>query len=142
MQRLSQYFKPPSQSSAASWGFLLLRIVAGLAMMMHGWGKIQAPMSWMGAGAPVPGIFQALAALSEFGGGLFWILGLLTPLASLGIFFTMAVATYTHAIQRGDPFVGTGPTYEPALLFLSIAVLFFAAGPGRYSVDQKVFGSR
>ena len=33
-------------------------------------------------GAAVPGALQALAAVAEFGGGLCWVLGALTPLAS------------------------------------------------------------
>jgi len=121
-----------------SLAILLVRLVVGLAFMLHGWGKIQHPLSWMGPEAPVPGIFQALAALSEFGGGLAWILGLLTPLASLGIFFTMGVAAFTH-ISRGDAFVGPAPTYELALVYLSVSILLLLAGPGKYSADFKIF---
>lgn len=116
-------------------GLLALRIVAGLAFVLHGWGKIQHPFTWMGPDATMPGILQALAAVSEFGGGLAWILGALTPLFSLGILCTMAVATYTHAIVRGDPFVGHDSSYELALVYLCIAVLFLLLGPGRFSVD-------
>ncbi len=73
-----------------AFSFLLLRLFAGSALMMHGWGKIQAPFNWMDKmpNHP-PAILQALAALSEFGGGLALILGLLTPLACLGIACTM-----------------------------------------------------
>jgi putative oxidoreductase len=123
-------------------GLLLLRLVVGLAFMFHGWGKIQAPFSWMGPDAGVPGFLQALAALSEFGGGLFWILGVLTALASLGIAFTMAFAVYFHAVINGDPFVAMGPgqgSYELALVYLVVAILLLAAGPGRFSVDNKIF---
>ena len=74
-------------------GLLVLRIVSGLAFVFHGWGKIQNPTGWMGPDAGVPGIFQARAAISEFVGGLAWILGALTPLFSLGLLCTMAVAT-------------------------------------------------
>jgi putative oxidoreductase len=59
---------------------LVIRVVTGIAFMLHGWGKIQAPMSWMGPDAPVPGVFQFLAAFSEFGGGIAWALGFLFPL--------------------------------------------------------------
>jgi putative oxidoreductase len=89
----------------------------------------------MGPDAPTPGILQALAALSEFGGGLAWVLGALVPLASLGLFFTMAFAVYFHAVVRGDPFVGQAGSYEPALLYLAIAVMLMTVGPGLYSVD-------
>src|SRR6476660_9665973 len=89
----------------AAIALLALRLVVGTAFMMHGWGKIQHPFGWMPPDAPVPAVLQALAALSEFGGGLAWIVGLLTPLACLGILGTMSVALRFH-ISRGDPFVG------------------------------------
>lgn len=127
----------------AAVGLLLLRLVAGTAFMFHGWSKIQQPFSWMGPDSTMPGILQALAALSEFGGGFSWIVGALTPLSSFGIACTMAVAVWTHAVERGDPFVGAGgPSYEPALLFFVMALLFLLAGPGRYSVDALLFGRK
>jgi putative oxidoreductase len=123
---------------------LLLRLVGGGAFMLHGWGKIQKPFSWMGPDSFAPPIFQALAALSEFGGGLAWALGLLTPLASLGMLSTMAVATWFHAIKRGDPFVSKGgePSFELAALYLVISLLFIATGPGRLSLDRLLFGRK
>src|SRR5882762_5705953 len=113
-------FKPLPLSARASAGVLILRLVVGLAFMHHGYGKIQNPFAWMGPKATIPGVFQALAALSEFGGGLAWILGLLTPLASFGIACTMGVALWTHAVVRHDPFVaqGGGPAYELASVYL------------------------
>lgn len=138
-------FKPAMQSCKASWALLLLRLVAGVAFMIHGWGKIQSPFGWMGPDSPVPGFFQFLAALSEFGGGLAWVLGALTPLASLGIAITMAVATCLHAFVMKDPFVASGPgsgSYELALVYLCMALVFMTVGPGKYSLDRKIFGER
>jgi len=45
---------------------------------------------------------------------------------------------------RGDPFVSMtgGPSFELSLVFLTVAVLTSLAGPGRFSVDRKLFGSR
>lgn len=140
---LKKYLTVPANPVFADLSLLLLRFVAGLAFMFHGWGKIQNPFGWMGPDAPVPGIFQALAALSEFGGGLAWIIGLLTPLASLGIAITTAVAFSMHAFINGDPFVSTGgPSSELASLYFCIAVLLIAFGPGRFSLDKTIFGSR
>lgn len=123
---------------------LLLRLVVGAAFIFHGMGKIQNPMAWMGPDSPVPGIFQLLASISEFGGGIALILGLLTRLGALGIAFTMLVAVYTHVNVIGDPFVNPmgGGAYELAATFLCVALLFVAAGPGRFSLDRKIFGSR
>lgn len=120
-----------SSSKRLSFGLLALRIVFGIAFMAHGYGKIITPMSWMPPEAPIPGFLQALAAIAEFGGGFALIIGLLTSLASLGLIATMAVAVFFH-VSKGDPFVGG---YESALVYLTIAVMFFCAGPGRYSAD-------
>ena len=137
-------FTMPKHSTFGDVALLLLRVVAGVAFMLHGWGKIQNPFGWMGPDAFAPGVFQALAAVSEFGGGLALVLGLLTPLASLGIASTMAVAFYVHAVVRADPFVakGGGSSYELAVLYFCIAVLLIALGPGRLSLDRALFGPR
>lgn len=141
VKRIFSVQKHPALADAS---LLLIRLVAGLAFMLHGWSKIQNPFGWMGPNGFAPGIFQALAALSEFGGGLAWVLGLLTPLASLGIASTSAVAIWFHAVMRGDPFVPTrgGPSFELAAVYFSIAVLLLALGPGRLSLDRILFGRR
>jgi putative oxidoreductase len=141
---IRHFFTVPAHSTFADVALLMLRVVAGLAFMLHGWGKIQNPFGWMGPDAWAPGVFQALAALSEFGGGLALVFGLLTPLASLGIASTMAVAFYFHAIMRADPFVakGGGSSYELAVVYFCIAFLLIAMGPGRLSLDRAFFGPR
>ncbi len=143
MNAILSWLVPPVVEGRGAVGLLLLRLVAGAAMLLHGWPKIQAPFSWMPAEAPVPGILQALAAVSEFfGGGLGWLVGFLTPLASLGMLATMTVAVMFHA-GRGDPFVGQGgPSYELALLYWMLALLFLLIGPGRFSLDAQVFNRR
>ena len=98
----------------------------------------------MGPNAPVPGVIQAMAAVAEFGGGLCWVLGLLTPLASLLIACTMAVATGMVHIPAGHPFVTAkgGPSYEPALGYLAVALALLLVGPGRLSLDWFLLGRR
>ncbi|WP_437872079.1 DoxX family protein [Sorangium sp. So ce363] len=139
---LKRFLRVTDVPFSASVGLLALRVVIGVAFMFHGWGKIQAPFSWMGPTAPVPGFLQGLAALSEFGGGLAWILGLLTPVASLGLVATMVVAVLMH-VSRGDPFFAMGgPAYETAAVYLAISVALLLVGPGRLSVDAAVFGTK
>ncbi len=138
-----KYFSVPEGSTFGDISLLLIRFVAGLAFMLHGWGKIQNPFGWMGPDAFAPGFLQALAAISEFGGGLAWIIGLMTPLASAGIAATMAVAFYMHAVMSGDPFVAKGgASYEFAALYFCVALLLIAIGPGRLSLDRQLFGPR
>lgn len=141
---MKSYFRVPPLPAGHSAALLALRLVCGLAFMFHGWGKIQAPFTWMGPDTKMPGVLLALAALSEFGGGLAWMLGLLTPLASFGMACTMVVAVYFHAVLLKDPFVRMGPggSYELALIFLCVSLLLMVGGPGRYSADRAVFGEK
>jgi putative oxidoreductase len=141
---LIHLFRPATSTTRASLALLLLRLVAGLAFMFHGYGKIQNPFAWMGPESKIPGIFQALAAVAEFGGGLAWMLGLLTPLASFLLACTMIVAVYMHAVVLKDPFVPQGPggSYELASVYLCIALLLLLGGPGRFSADYLLFRNR
>lgn len=144
MSNVKQCFKAHVHSSHVSAALLLLRIAVGAAFIQHGYGKILTPFSWMPAGSPVPGALQFLAALSEFGGGIALILGLLTPLASFGIACTMFVAVSMHAFVMKDPHVNLtgGSGFELPLTYLAIAVLLMCVGPGRYSADANVFGEK
>jgi len=115
---------------------LVLRLVAGLAFIQHGWPKFQHAFSWMGPEATVPGVLQALAALSEFGGGIALVLGLLTQLAAFGISCTMLTAIFMVHVPKGDPFVGQGgSSYELAAVYLAIMAVLLLRGPGRCSLD-------
>ncbi|MEX0938551.1 MAG: DoxX family protein [Pirellulales bacterium] len=131
---------------AAGWrvslGMLAVRVVVGAAFVFHGWPKIQNPMEWMGPDAPVPGILQAVAAVSEFVGGMALVAGLLTPLAALCLAGTMIGALSYH-LNSGDPFVPGpqgGPSWELAATYLAVAVAVLLIGPGRASVDALLFG--
>ena len=129
-------------------GLLIIRLVFGLGIMLHGWQKVHSdggPMNWMPAGSPVPAILQGAATLAEFGGGIAIILGLLTPLAALGLTCNMLVALFMVHIPHGDPFVGQH-SFEPAADYLAVAVTLLIAGPGCWSCDtlflRPLFGQR
>jgi len=131
MIRLRSLLFPPPPSTRASVGLLILRAVAGGAMVSHGWGKIQDPLHWMDkAASPPPAVFQLLAAIAEFFGGMGLIVGALTVVASFGVLSTMVVAINTH-LGKSDPF----GRWELALLYLTIAGLLIATGPGAFSID-------
>jgi len=132
-----------SIGTPADLTLLLIRIVFGYAFIIHGWSKILNPFHWMGADAQVPAFFQALAAISEFGGGIALILGLLTRLSSLGLFFTMTVAIYSHIFIYGNTFISKeNPSYELPVIYVLLSLLFIVIGPGRFSLDKKIFGNK
>lgn len=120
---------PPAPATPASVGLLLLRGFAGLTMASHGWGKIQNPLQWMGADGPA-GVFQLLAAVGEFFGGLGLAVGLLSVIAAFGIACTM-VGAVEHHVSAGDPF----GKCELAALYFCISVAVLLTGPGRFSLD-------
>ena len=123
-------------------GLLFLRIFAGYAMAQHGLGKIANPFGWMGPEGP-PGFLQALAAISEFGGGIALVFGALFPLACLGVMCTMFVASLSN-LNGGAPIVasGPGPSAEASILYFVIALAFFLTGPGLLSIDYFLFGRK
>ena len=94
-------------STRASTGILLLRIIVGLAFVVHGWPKIQHPASWMtmtmGAHAFAPPWLQVIVTIVEFFGGIALILGFLTPLVAAAILIDMAGAIITVQLPMGPP---------------------------------------
>lgn len=150
----------------SSKGILVLRAIAGFGLVLHGLPKLMAPASWMGDA--VPSFLQFLATLSEFGGGLALLLGLLTPLASMGAFITMLTGVVLAHVASSDPLYritvspsneGPGTSFfgfplwlakagghsdfgsgsaELAILYLIITFALFFTGPGKYSVDYYI----
>src|ERR671915_1392369 len=125
-------------SGRGAAALLLVRLVMGVAFILHGWPKIQNPMGWMNAmgGQGVPSFLQALAAFAEFGGGIALVLGLLTPIAAFGIVCQMLGALLLVHLPQGHPFVSQGgPSYELALIYLVMSIMLIVLGPGKWSLD-------
>ncbi|KAF0244214.1 MAG: hypothetical protein FD180_2724 [Planctomycetota bacterium] len=130
---------PASPGARASLGLLTVRIVAGAAFMFHGGPKLSHPTDWMQS--DLPGMIQAATVIAEFGGGALWVLGALTPFASLAIGCTMALQASKH-IGHGDAFStikSASQDSEKALLYLAVAVLLLMIGPGTFAADHYFF---
>lgn len=116
---------------------LIIRIFAGFAMLSHGFPKLQQLYSgeeiqffnFLGLGEQFSLI---LAVFAEFVCSIFIILGLFTRPAVFFLIITMAVAGLM--VHGADPF----EKRETSLLYLSIYLLLFAFGPGKYSVDHMI----
>ena len=127
-------------------GLLILRVVVGLTVAAHGAQKL---FGWWG-GPGIAGWTQSvtklrirpaapwawIAALSEFGGGLLFALGFLSPLGSFGIAGAMLVAIAT--VHWANGFWNGKRGYEFNLTLLASAAAVALAGPGADSLDQAL----
>ena len=137
---IKRFFYGPFVGGRGATGLLVLRVLAGLALMVHGFPKIQHPTNWMGPSAPIPGFLQFLGAFSEFVGGMALVAGLLTSLASLGIMATMLFAAFIALGAAPIIGKGEGPSKEPALTYFVVGLTLFLTGPGTLSMDHYLFG--
>jgi putative oxidoreductase len=77
-----------------------------------------------------------LAGLSEFGGGVLMLLGLLNPLGPLGVIGSMAMATATA--HRDKPIWVTEGGAELPVTNIAASTALILNGPGRYSLDRAL----
>lgn len=132
-------FRTAADPAAADIGLLLLRLVFGGLLFVHGTQKLFGWFNGPGLSATASGFqhmgydpgkfFATLAGLCEAVGGGLLFLGLVTPLAAAIVLGTMINAmhvTWPHGLEG----------YETALLFAVVAVALGFTGPGRFSVDH------
>jgi putative oxidoreductase len=125
---------------------VLLRVVVGLTLAMHGSQKLfgffggSGPAGtqkfFSGLGFRTPLVMAVVAGLSELGGGLLFALGLMTPLAALALAVVMLNAIGSVHWKKG--YFNSRGGYEYNLLIIATALAVTAAGPGRFSLDQAV----
>jgi putative oxidoreductase len=121
-------------------GLTLLRISFGAMLCIFGYKKLlsgSSNLTQIGSAISYFGITRGyllwgyIAALTELCGGLAYVLGFYTRIASLPIAFLLIVALKFH-IQKGDSF----STWSFACMCLCIVIAFFIAGSGMYSIDH------
>jgi putative oxidoreductase len=132
---------PPLGGLYASLGDVaetVLRVVAGLALVTHGWGKITNPFGAAGMVESLgfyPGVFWSpMLAATEFFGGILIAIGLLTRPASFAAMFVLLVTVYVHWIVRGEGYGGA----EKSILWAAIFFYFTIRGANRHSVDARL----
>lgn len=116
----------------------VLRVVAGLALVTHGYGKIMNPFGAAGMVESLgfyPGAFWSLLlACTEFFGGILIAIGLLTRPASFAAMFVLLVTVYYHWIVRAEGFAGA----EKSILWAAIFLFFAIRGANSQSVDARI----
>lgn len=139
---LRSLFREPASTSVNSLVILLARIVFGFLFLSHGIAKLhfysENPDTF-----PNPiglGSTQSLwlVLFAEILCSLGFILGALFRLCLIPMIFTMCIAFFV--IHAGD----TLAVKEPSLMYLTIFVLLYITGPGKYSIDgilKKIYSS-
>ena len=117
-------------------GLLILRLVAGGAMLTHGWAKLQKVLAGstefadpIGVG---PELTLYLAILAELICAILLIVGLATRAALIPLIATMLVAFFI--VHSADPF----GVKESSFLFAGVFICLFLTGPGKYSADRAM----
>src|ERR671931_2791634 len=120
----------------AQYGPLPIRILAGIAFIVHGLPKLSNIAGTEHFFANMIGLPAAMAlpiGLLEVIGGFALLLGVLTRIASILFIIEMIGSTIVAKLPKG--FVGG---YELDLLLLSIAVSLILSGPGRISIEWNI----
>lgn len=114
-------------------GLLILRLVAGGAMMTHGWPKFSNFAQYstqfpdpIGLGSQIS---LTLAIFAELGCAALIVLGLLTRLSSIPLIVTMLVACFI--VHGADPFA----KQELSLIYLGMYLSILLMGPGHFSLS-------
>ncbi len=134
-----------SELDVREWGMAILRVVVGIAFMMHGGQKLfvtgpTATAAFMAKiGIPLPWLAGPFVGVVEFFGGLSLVLGLLSRWAALLLVCDMAVAILKVNIHRG--FMGPGG-FELPLSFLVANLALAAYGPGPLSLEAVFWGRK
>jgi putative oxidoreductase len=116
----------------------ILRVITGIALIVHGSGKIMNPFGAVGMVEGLgfyPGVFWSpLLSVTEFVGGILLTIGLLTRPAAFATTIILAVTIYFHGIVQGQGWSGA----EKSILWTAILFFFVIRGASSYSVDAKI----
>ncbi len=130
-----------------SIALLILRLVVGLTLAVHGTQKLFGWFAGPGLTRLMQGfekqgfkpvwLWVSFVILGEVGGGLSVALGFLTPLGAAGIFGAMFMATFKSHWKNG--FIVSKGGYEYTLVLMTVSIALGLIGPGNYSLDA-LFG--
>jgi putative oxidoreductase len=117
LQRLFSTF-PNSWPGA---GLLLLRLAAGVPLIIRGISEIQG----------APQLAPLILAGAAIAGGGFVLFGLWTPFAAAAEVFLELWSVFSRTAH-----------YESSILLAALAASLVMLGPGAWSIDARLFGRR
>ena len=135
---LINWFNTGNMPVLSSFALFVFRIVTGIFMLTHGYGKLRMlfgsdPIQFADPIGIGVNISLALVVFAEFFCSIFLILGLATRFASIPLLITMLVAAFVF--HAADPFFQKELPLVYATIYLVIAIV----GPGKISVDNWIY---
>ena len=120
---------------------LILRLITGLIMFMHGWNKWQGGMDGVagffgGLGIPAPDTMAYVVTGVEMIGGILLIVGLLTRWAAV-LLATVLVGVLLTA-KSGGVITGGEKTMELEMSLAAANVALVLLGAGKLSIDRML----
>ena len=133
---MKQLFKIEHHTSKVDIALLILRVVIGVLMLVHGLPKMLTLFS----GEPIqfpaligtPALSLGLAVFAEVVCSILIIFGFGTRLATIPLIITMLVAVLL--VHGADPFA----KQEMGILYLVSYVVLLITGSGKYSIDKML----
>ena len=117
---------------------LLLRVVVGVTMVMHGYPKLKNPqqtVQWT-KGLGVPAVATYLAIVLEFFGGIALVIGFIVPIVAFFIALEMVGNTILKAVKMKAHYLQmTEHAYEIDITYLLLAITLLVLGAGAFSLD-------
>ena len=132
----------------ARYGLAILRIVLGIAMLLHGWAKLSGGVEGVSGffgslGIPAPGLMAWVVTIVELVGGILLVVGFLTQIAGILLAIDMLGVILFAFLLRGAPLLENGViTWEKEAVFGAAALCLALAGPGAWSVDDIMSDAR
>jgi uncharacterized membrane protein YphA (DoxX/SURF4 family) len=117
---------------------LLLRVVVGASLMMHGYPKLKSreqAVNFMKS-VGIPGGTAVMAGILEFLGGLFLVIGLIVPIVGLFLAIQFASIVVMKSTKMKAKYIApSGASYEIDVTYLLLSLVLLVLGAGVLSID-------
>ncbi|MGN7726023.1 DoxX family protein [Luteimonas sp. 22616] len=130
-----------NQAAMQDFGKLVLRIVLGALILLHGISKLKnglGPIEGMVVGYGLPGFFAYGVLVGEVLAPLMLLFGFYARIGAVIVVINMLFAfALAHMGQLGQLNDQGGWALELQGMFLFTAVAITLLGPGRYAINQR-----